>query len=387
MNETLKLARDLCFDALRLVLPYKLIRPNEYHFAFLVHPRSREDLFRKIPFLRQAPDFVVTFFERWWPPAVVSTITGLTDEKGAPVTGYVIGIAMSPQMMLENRAAALSQIRNGVRLARARGARLIGLGALTSSLSQGGLALTDISDIAITTGHAHTGLTVAQTLQALIERAQVPLSKAPIAIVGAAGSIGRISAEILATAGAQHFLFVDLERKHGAVEELAKDLRARHEHIHTRITHDLSELTEYPFIITATNAAGALVTPKHVQPGTVIVDDAQPSDVAKELWDSNEVLVASAGAVHTPGISANFKMGLAGKHDNYCCLAEVMVLAHRRYDKHFVLNRPTIELVEQVAQDSKALGFSVAPFQTPWGYIPTEKIDTVLAHTKKRCTV
>lgn len=387
MIETLTLIGNLCADALRLVTPHKLIRPNEYRFAFLVHPRSRKDLFRKVPFLRVAPEWVVQLFERWWPPAVVSPITGLTDQEGRPVTGLVIGIPMSPHLMLQNRPAALAQIRNGVRLARAHGARIIGLGALTSSLSKGGLDLTDLADIAVTTGHAHTGLTVSETLRALIDRAHVPYEKAPVAIVGAAGSIGRICAELLAAAGIQRLLLVDLQRKHEAVRALADHLTKEHPLLVVEVTDELDRLSDYPFVITATNAEGALVAPEHVRPGTVIVDDAQPSDVAPELWESSDVLVVSAGAVHTPGISANFKMGLAGPEDNYCCLAEVMVLAHQRYQNHFVLHRPTLELVEQVAHGSKKLGFHVADFQTPHGYIPTEKIDSILAVTQRRCTV
>ncbi len=374
-------------DALYLFLPYRLTRSKEYRFAFLVHPRSRRDLFRKVPVLRYMPEKVVVWFEHHWPPAIVSRITGLTDAHGAPIAGFVVGIPMAPEAMLSDRAGALAQIRHGVQLARAHGARIIGLGALTSSLSKGGLDLTDIPDIAITTGHAFTGYTVSQTLLTLIKRAGVDPQHAPTAIVGAAGSIGTISAHLLARAGVRQFTFVDVLRKKDKVDQLIEELTAQYRDCTIRYSDNVSALRDTVFIVTATNTPDALVKTEHVLPGTVIVDDAQPSDIEEALWKSEEVLVASAGAVYTPGISANFPMGLAGREDNYCCLAEVLVLAHERRSDHFVLNRPTLEMVDTVSRTASALSFRVADIQNPRGYIPTEKIERILMAAKKRCTV
>ncbi len=374
-------------DALYLLLPYQLTRSTEYRFAFLVHPRSRRDLFRKVPLLRYTPESVVSWFEYHWTPAIVSPITGLTDSDGKSIEGYVIGIPMSPEAMLNNREQALVQIRHGVQLARAHGARIIGLGALTSSLSKGGLDLTDIPDIAITTGHAFTGYTVSQTLLTLMARANVSPQEAPTAIVGAAGSIGTISAHLLARAGVRHFLFIDVARKRTKVDELMNDLHRHYPDCTARYSEDIASLKKYAFVVTATNTPEALVKTEHVSPGTVIVDDAQPSDIEDALWKSNEVLVASAGAVFTPGISSNFPMGLAGREDNYCCLAEVLALAHEKKDEHFVLNRPTLDMVDTVVAIAEKLHFRVADIQGPRGYIPTEKIDAVLKEAKKRCTV
>ncbi len=374
-------------DALYLVLPYRLTRSAEYRFAFLVHPRSRRDLFRKVPILKHVPASVVSWFEYHWPPAIVSPITGLTDADGNKIVGYVIGIPMSPEAMLRDREHALIQIRHGVQLARAHGARIIGLGALTSSLSKGGLDLIDIPDIAITTGHAFTGYTVSQTLLTLMSRAGVSPHEAPTAVVGAAGSIGTISAHLLARAGVRNFLFIDIARKRTKVDELMNELQRQYADCTMRYSENIASLRECTFIVTATNTPEALVKAEHVLPGTVIVDDAQPSDIEEALWKSEKVLVASAGAVFTPGISSNFPMGLAGREDNYCCLAEVLALAHEKKDEHFVLNRPTLDMVDTVATIAQTLHFRVADIQGPSGYIPTEKIDTILKEAKKRCTV
>lgn len=374
-------------DVLYSVLPYRLLRGKTYRFAFLVHPRSRRDLFRKVPLLRRLPETLVTWFEYHWPPAIVSPITGLTDAHGEPILGYVIGIPMSPEAMMKDRAQALRQIRRGVRLARAHGARIIGLGALTSSLSRGGLDLVDIPDIAITTGHAFTGYTVSQTLLTLMARAQVPPATAHVAIVGAAGSIGTISTQLLARAGVRHFTLIDIPRKRQKVDLLIQELRASHPNCIADYHDDLSVLQQTPFIVTATNTPEALVKTVHVAPGTVIVDDAQPSDIEDALWNSDDVLVAAAGAVYTPGISSHFPMGLAGREDNYCCLAEVLALAHERKVEHFVIQSPTLAMVDTVAATAERLHFRVADIQGPRGYIPTEKVERVLRMTQKRCTV
>lgn len=374
----LRVAYALLLDALVVTIPYILMPRRPYGFAFIVHPRDRRDIYRKVPFLRHAPEFLQRMFEYYWFPARVSRITGLKDHNGSLITGYVISIPMTAATMLRHRKQSLRQIRRAVRLARNYGARIVGLGALTSSLTHGGIQLSDIAHVAITTGHAYTGHTVAETLLSFAKMSAHPLAVHRIAIVGAAGSIGSVTAELLVRAGVRRLALIDVPRKRERVEALMHKLSAHAPEGLFEVHASLDILIQASFIVTATNTPDALVRNGHVAPGTIIVDDAQPSDVAPELLERADVVVAAAGAVFTPNIKANFPMGLQGAEDNYCCLAEVLILAHQRRSDHFVLDRPTLAMVDYVAETGRKLAFHPAIHQNSRGHIEHAHIHRVI---------
>jgi predicted amino acid dehydrogenase len=165
---------------------------------------------------------------------------------------------------------------------------------------------------------------------------------------------------------------------------LASDLRRDFPSTSIEVTCDFKDLTTAVFVITATNAPGALVEGMHISSGTIIIDDAQPSDVSPELLKRFDVLVVSAGAVHTPNISTNFPMGLAGRYDNYCCLAEVLILASQGRTKNYVINKPTLEMVDEMSEGGKMLGFRVAEYQNTIGLVDENHIENVLKLAAKR---
>lgn len=383
MKRTLRDLFRLIWDAVLLHVPYVLLRNRTtYRYAFLVHPRDERDIYRKFPFMQFLPSRFLEKFEYYWTPATVARISGLQGKDGTSLEGFVISIPMTARTMLRHRDRARTQIRRAVTLARNKGAKIAGLGALTSSLTRGGLDLINIEGIAITTGHAYSGHTVTETLLSLIRDSSIPLSDLRIAIVGAAGSIGTISAEILVRAGVRHLELVDIPSKREKIEHLAERLAGRS--IHIQCHSSLTILTNCHCVITATNAPEALVMSEHVKSGTIIVDDAQPSDVAQEVLERPDVLVAAAGAVFTPNIRTHFPMGLHGEEDNYCCLAEVLILAHQGHREHFVLDRPTLYTVDMVAQTGKQLGFHTATFQNERGHIPQNQLEHVLGLLQNR---
>ncbi len=355
------------------------MRKTDYKFAFLVHPRDKNDVFLKFPFLKYSPQWLLIIIERYLPPVMISSITGLEDYKGKCIDGYIISIPMTAPRMLEERDRALKQIRKAVRFARSKGVKMVGLGALTSSLTYGGKKLIDIEDVSITTGHAYTGYNVTRYIFDIVEKNNIDLSKVTVGIVGAAGSIGGISAKILARAGVGRLLLVDLDRKLDTVQTLADELMCE-----TQVTDDLNMLQDTQFIIAATNAPGALIESKHVLPGTIIVDDAQPSDVAGGVFARDDVVVLEAGAVHTPGIKSNFNIGLYGREINYCCMAELLTLASVYRDGHYVTGFPTLEYVDEMQELGERLGFTLAPYQNMHGLINNDRIIEVATRLRRR---
>lgn len=370
---------SLFFDLIALLRSKFFFKKNEgYSFAFLVHSRSYRDIYRKYSFFKFLPkSFGLWVMENLW-PITLSRVTGLKNiQDQSEVTGYVLGITMTAEQMMNNRPKALRKIRDAVHLARGKGVVLVGLGGLTSSLSGGGHELLDIHNINVTTGHAYTAYNVTETLFKVATIFNAAKDQVVVAIVGAAGSVGSLSAEIIVRAGYRHIVLIDLERKLGLVREKRDAFHALNPDVQITITSDITEVKKCDFVVTATNTTEALITPQLVHPGMVIVDDAQPSDIHPDVLKIGDVLVLEAGVVHTPGIQSNFNYGLKNRTDNFCCMAELLILASHSWNNHYVVRRATLAHVDEVSEWGKALGFTVASFQNFQESITAEKLERV----------
>lgn len=349
---------------------------KEYQFAFLVHPRDIRDVYRKYPFLESLPhSFLETLLKFYW-PVLLSRVTGLVSQKtGRELKGFILTIPLTARQMMENRSLALKKITQAVILAKKSGAKIIGLGGLTSSLSRGGFDLLEKKlDIAITTGHAYTAYNVEQTLLKLTNFLEINKKDAVLAFVGAAGSVGTMSAKLLARAGFSKFLLIDVERKRHPLATLAEEIKQLNQDADITLSHQIASIRDADCIVSTTNAPEAVIQLQDLKRGAVVVDDAQPSDVSPEVLKSPEVLVVEAGIVHTPHITSHFNFNLKDKFDNFCCLAEVLVLAAHERREHYVIQHPTLELVDHIAAWGTKMGFRVAEFQNFNESIPQRRL-------------
>lgn len=351
---------------------------KDYSFAFLVHPRNTADIYKKYPFFKYFPDkFTDWAFRHFW-PVVVSEIEGVVSLKnGKKIRGFMITVPLTAKQMLEDRAFALKRIIDTVKLAEKMGAKIVGLGALVSSLTKGGLDLIDKVKPNVTTGHALTAYTVTGNLFKLVELFKVDKNKVLVAIVGATGSIGSSSLKILARAGYDNFLLVDIERKAHFFENLTAELKKMNPDVKVQTSSQIKSIKVADFIITATNAPEAVVTSDDLKSGAVIIDDAQPSDVSPEVFDRDDVIAVEGGLIYTPKINNHFNLGLKNKHDNYSCMGEIMTLAAHEYDRNYVINKPTLELIDEISSMTKKLDITLSEFQNAKEKISQEKLERV----------
>lgn len=373
--KNLSIIIDIIRDLIIPLMPYK---EDKYGFVFLVHPRNLSDVYRKMPFFKYLPKSIVEIITLNLWPVRVSEVTGLiSNETHLPVKGFIISIPLTAKQIIEHKTRAVSKTRAAIKLGKALGAHIFGLGGLVSSATKGGLDLIDIPNISITTGHAYTGLNVTRNVIELAKRKDLPINEVTIAIVGAAGSIGSISAQILARYGFRTFILVDLERKHNLIHELLPILHELNENLNVQITHKINAICDADFVIAATNAPEALIHASDLKSGAIVIDDAQPSDVADDVLDREDVLAIEAGVVHTPGIQSNFNMGLKSREDNFCCMAELLILAHQEHRTHYVINRATLQHVDEIAILGDQLGFRLADFQNRRELISKDKLNSL----------
>ena len=215
---------------------------TEAKFAFLVHSRKTQDMFRKYPALKFLPLSWVDFGLKYWPPLVVSKITGLKSINGRDLVGYVIGIPMTARQMMEDRAHALKQIRKASKKAEKMGVGIIGFGALTSSFSKGGLDIVDeVNKLGITTGRAYTTKTVSDYVKKAINEFEFNKEEVVIAIVGAGGSVGSSCAKILAKYGVKNFIFVDLIKRADQLKEQIEHINKENNNLNIIISHSIND--------------------------------------------------------------------------------------------------------------------------------------------------
>ena len=312
---------------------------QENTFAFIIHPIDpKGDVTRKYPFLgRVLPESMIHFLCTFWPPVYISQIDGITSKStGSRVTGWFIAAPYTPQRMLEipERAVYRKIIETG-HLAEKLGARILGLGAFTSVVGDAGITIAENLDIPVTTGDAYT---VAIATQAILEAArlmEINLSEAKTAIVGATGAIGSTCAELLATEVSHLILIGRNEEKLEAVRERCEEGSAE-----LVTSTNINLIHEADLIMTVTSATEAIIEPKHLKPGAVVLDVARPRDVSKRVAaERKDVLVIEGGMVEVPGpVDYHFNFGFPpGKA--YACMAETMVLAMEGRYEDYTLGR------------------------------------------------
>jgi fatty aldehyde-generating acyl-ACP reductase len=335
-------------------------------FAFIIHPIDpKRDVSRKYPRLgRTLPAWMIDFFSLFFPPVYISEITGVQSAAtGDFVRGWFVACPLTPKRMMSLPPAVVYRkiIQTG-RMAEKLGARILGLGAFTSVVGDGGLTIAQHLNIPVTTGDSYT---VAMAVQAIEEAAvlmDIPLAQATVAVVGGAGAIGAVCAEMLAPKVQQMIL---IGRQMDKLEATAAHLRQLSPTPITT-TNQISHLTQAHLIITVTSAVDTLIEPEHLRPGAVVCDVSRPRDVSRRVVEERQdVLVIEGGMVEVPGpVDFGFNFGFPPKMA-YACMAETMALALEKHYAHFTLGK-IVQLSQVVAIDTIATrhGFRLGGFRS-----------------------
>ncbi|KKT19484.1 MAG: Shikimate/quinate 5-dehydrogenase [Parcubacteria group bacterium GW2011_GWB1_43_8] len=351
-------------------------------FVFIVHPRSTYDAVNKFFFLKFLPKPVANLFLRHLWPITATKIEGLKSLKtGKNISGWILGVPLTPRQMIENRMLAKKRILQAVKLAEKKGARTVGLGGLTGSLTEGGTYIVNNNNkVDITTGRSYTAHTVTENFFKLAEYFDISLKNGNFAIVGGGGSIGLACAEILVRKGVNNLLLVDLVGRKENMGKIINQLKQddRDNILNITFSHQIHDIINSDIIIAATNAPEAVIKSEDLKPGAIVIDDAQPSDVDKAvLKERDDVLVVEGGVVRANNIKYRMNMGLAGRNDIFSCLAEVLAIAAHEKTGHYTVGWLDLKLIDEISDLGAKLGFKLAPFQNKNGYISKEKIEKI----------
>lgn len=356
---------------------------DEGRFAFLVHPLDMgnyPEFDRSLAaYTEEEMRRLSARFNAMIAPFIVGA-TRFVSTEGETAYGEFIAVPRTTdELITGTREDGVGMVRAAVELGQARGAQIVGLGAYTAIVSRSGRALRG-RDVALTTGNSYTVVAAIEAVLEAAERMGEDLAQMTAAVVGAAGSIGRGTALLLAPDVRELILVGNprsgergMERLGHVAAEVFQSLQieaadgrefaegsighwlAQQKHVPAhdvdveqfvhfaetvlteddcpiRLTVDTGEaLRQAHMVVLATSSADEFVTPDMLRHGAVICDMSRPPNVSRQVDELRpDVLVLDGGVIEVPerpwfGWDFGYEQGLA-----YACMSETMILALER---------------------------------------------------------
>ncbi|MCM2321757.1 MAG: dehydrogenase [Oligoflexia bacterium] len=358
-------------------------------FAFIVHALSKEDLFRT-PLLK--PLSLVPESWRSGLEKIVSLAPGfayghikhiISPKNDREVSGIIYALGSTPRMLKEaDPEATYRKIESLCQHAHSVGAKIMGLGAYTKIVGDSGITINRNSPIPVTTGNS---LSASATLWAVHEivRKLGLLTASPdskrlqgtATVIGATGSIGKVSAKLLSLAYTRVCIVAPNPER---LRDLAAELRVLSpdcEIIAATSADEVARLTDV--LVTATSAFDQkIVDVELLKPGCIVCDCSRPLDFTEEdALKRPDILIIESGEVVLPGpVEMTCDLGLP-PNTVYACLAETAILAMEGLYEPFTLGRDIDWLkVKQIYQLALAHGVKLAAIRGTTGLITDREI-------------
>ncbi len=335
----------------RLLHPTGKFR-NIRRFAFVIHPLSQDFIRKGFPIPKGTPKFVMDKIETLaahMPPMVYCKMENIVSPSGAEAEGWLISVGGTPKEMLSRSPEfTYRRLLHASRIAEGLGAQIMGLGAFTKVVGDAGVTVARRSRLPITTGNSYSASGALWAAADAIRRmGLIKIDKgakrvpAKTMVIGATGSIGSVSARLLAMAFDEVVIAArDLKKLEELKKSILKDTPDAK--VTCSIDYD-SLLDDMDMIVTSTSGAGKKILDiTKVKPGCVITDVARPLDLpADEVAKRPDVLVVESGEIELPTKMRGMKSIGLPPNVIYACLAETIVLALEGRFEVFTIGRDT----------------------------------------------
>jgi predicted amino acid dehydrogenase len=383
-----------------LAIKPRLLHPtgefrNIRRFAFVIHPLSQEYIKKGFPIPKGTPKFVMDRVETLaahMPPMVYCKMENIVSPNGAQAEGWLISVGGTPKEMLARSPEfTYRRLLAASKMAEKLGAQIMGLGAFTKVVGDAGITVAKRSRLPVTTGNSYSASGAlwaaadAMKRMGLVKPAKegkrIP---AKTMVIGASGSIGSVSARLLAMAFDQ---VVIAGRDMGKLEQLKASILedTPDADVVCSIDYD-SLLADMDMIVTSTSGAGKKILDiTKVKPGCVITDVARPLDLPpEEVAKRPDVLVIESGEIELPTKVKGLKSIGLPPNVIYACLAETIVLALEGRFEVFTIGRDTEwEKVKEIYKLGLRHGMKLAAISGVKGVYSDADIAHVVALAKK----
>ncbi|QQG49865.1 MAG: shikimate dehydrogenase [Candidatus Berkelbacteria bacterium] len=352
-------------------------------FGFIVHAVTAKDAARRYPFLQRWPDPLIELFMLMKGPSVVGRTSVITSPTGAVTQGVFVGVPMSTRMLQKLPLEfSYKRILKAIEIAAQEGAEVVGLGAHTACIGDGGITLNARSRVPVTSGNSYTVATAIEAGMDAVGRLYPNLDlrfEGVLAVVGATGAIGKTCAQMLKDRFAVTYLIGrDLDRTQAAAESIGLPL--------STATTDVGIIRKAHLVISVTSSDTDVIKSEHLSPGTVVVDVARPRDVSFRVQkERQDVLVIEGGVVRVPGKpSFGLNFGFP-PYDAYACMSETMVLALEGRCEAFTCGKDVSpEQVEEISRLATRQGFGLSGYRSFERRVEDEDVERIASLAAKR---
>lgn len=378
----------------RLLHPTGKFR-NIRRFAFVIHPLSQEFIRKGFPIPKGTPKFIMDRVETvaaHMPPMVYCKMENIVSPTGAEAEGWLITVGGTPKEMLARSPEfTYRRLLMASKMAEKMGAQIMGLGAFTKVVGDAGVTVARRSRLPITTGNSYSASGALWAAHDAMRRmGLVPLPpkgkkvQAKTMVIGASGSIGSVSARLLAMAFDE---VVIAGRDMKKLEELKKSILLDTPDAKVTCSIDYDELlADMDMIVTSTSGAGKKILDiTKVKPGCVITDVARPLDLPpEEVAKRPDVLVIESGEIELPTKVKGLKSIGLPPNVIYACLAETITLALEGRFEVFTIGRDTEwDKVKEIYKLGIKHGMKLAAISGVGGAFTDADIAKVVERAKK----
>ncbi len=295
--------------------PFKSSKGMIRKCAFVIHPLNTPQLWKnaKMDFVLDAPHGLQKLAESAAarvPAFQYGKIEGIISQStGQEVVCDLYAIPATPKQLLSmNEEFIYNRMVQAAELAKKNGASLMGLGAYTKVVGDAGVSISRRAPIPVTNGNSYSASATLWAAREMLERmglvrmADNKRARAKAMIIGATGSIGRVSALLISLVVDELVLVATRPDKllelRQEVLELSPSLQV---HVTTNPDPDLPDTD---LIVTATsNQSGKILDIMQVKPGAVICDCSRPLDIGADAAAKRHAfLVIENGYIYFPGV-------------------------------------------------------------------------------------
>ena len=335
-------------------------------FAFIIHPIDpKRDVSRKYPLIgKYLSEEAIDFLSRFWPPLNLSHITGAcSSSTGVEIEGWLIAVPYTSKRMLNLRPGEVyRKIIAAGRLAESLGAKILGLGAYTSVVGDGGYSIVRELDIAVTSGDSYTAAVSVSAIINAAKQVGIELSQSTLAVVGATGAIGGVVTQLLAPKVGRILL---VGRQMEQLEMIA-ERTCDNGHGDVIPSTRIMDIRSADVVVTVTSSGGNLVRSEMLRVGAVVCDVSRPRDVSWQVAQQrDDVLVFDGGLVRVPG-NVDFGFNYGPPPDlTYGCMAETMTLTFERQFVDYSIGKAiALEQVKNIDDLAAKHGFKLAALRS-----------------------
>jgi predicted amino acid dehydrogenase len=368
---------------------------NIRRFAFVIHPLSQDFIRKGFPIPKSTPKFIMDKVETiaaHMPPMVYCKMDNIISPTGAEAEGWLISVGGTPREMLARSPEfTYRRLLQAAKIAQNLGAQIMGLGAFTKVVGDAGVTVARRAPLPITTGNSYSASgALWAAADAMKRMGLVKLEKdgkriqAKTMVIGASGSIGSVSARLLAMAF-QEVVIAGRDLK--KLEELKRSILVDTPDANVICSIDYDSLLgDMDMIVTSTSGAGKKILDiTKVKPGCVITDVARPLDLPpEEVAKRPDVLVIESGEIDLPTKVRGMKSIGLPPNVVYACLAETIVLALEGRFEVFTVGRDTEwDKVKEIYKLGLRHGMKLSAISGVNGAFTDEDIAKVVALAKK----